>query len=167
MPLIDSGIFNGTNYRNGNQFNVRIDKYFKNDRIYGNTYRTVLDTGGPAIRPAFAATNHFILNAWQFNETHTFSPTTVNEANFGYMRDEGIQPQTGLFSVPLINVTGQGTGFGNGFALGDFIQHNYHWRDVLTHIRGSHTFKVRIRRLVRRRRGELPGAARPADFQLQ
>ncbi len=141
MPLIDSGIFNGTNYRNGNQFNVRIDKYFSKDRIYGNTYRTVLDTGGPAIRPAFAATNHFILNAWQFSETHTFTPTTVNEANFGYMRDEGIQPQTGLFSVPLINVTGMGTGFGNGFALGDFIQHNYHWRDVLTHIRGSHTLK--------------------------
>ena len=141
MPLIDSGIFNGTNYRNGTQFNVRIDKYFKNDRIYGNTYRTVLDTGGPAIRPAFAATNHFILNAWQFSETHTFSPTTVNEANFGYMRDEGIQPQTGLFSVPLINVTGQSAAFGNGFAAGDFIQHNYHWRDVLTHIRGAHTLK--------------------------
>jgi hypothetical protein len=141
MPLIDTGIFNGTNYRNGTQFNVRIDKYFSKDRIYGNTYRTVLDTGGPAIRPAFAATNHFILNAWQFSETHTFTPTTVNEANFGYMRDEGIQPQTGLFSVPLINVTGMGTGFGNGFALGDFIQHNYHWRDVLTHIRGSHTLK--------------------------
>lgn len=141
MPLIDSGIFNGTNYRNGNQFNVRADKYFKNDRIYGNAYRTVLDTGGPAIRPAFAATNHFILNAYQFSETHTFSPTTVNEANFGYMRDEGIQPQTGLFSVPLINVAGQGQGFGNGFALGDFIQHNYHWRDVLSHIRGSHTLK--------------------------
>ena len=140
-PMIDSGIFNGTNYRNGTQFNVRIDKYFKNDRIYGNTYRTVLDTGGPAIRPAFAATNHFILNAWQFSETHTFSPSTVNEANFGYMRDEGIQPQTGLFSVPLINVTGQSTAFGNGFAAGDFIQHNYHWRDVLTHIRGTHEFK--------------------------
>ena len=141
MPLIDTGIFNGTNYRNGTQFNVRIDKYFKNDRIYGNTYRTVLDYGGPAIRPAFAATNHTILNAYQFSETHTFSPTTVNEASFGYMRDEGITPQTGLFSVPLINVTGQGTGFGNGFALGDFIQHNYHWRDVLTHVRGAHTFK--------------------------
>ena len=139
-PVLDSGIFNGTNYRNGTQFNTRIDKYFSKDRIYGNYYRTVLDTGGPAIRPAFAATNHFILGSWQFNETHTFSPTTVNEASFGYMRDEGIQPQTGLFSVPLINVTGS-LGFGNGFAAGDFIQHNYHWRDVLTHIRGSHTFK--------------------------
>jgi hypothetical protein len=141
LPMLDTGIFNGTNYRNATQFNVRIDKYFKNDRIYGNVYRSVLDTGGPAIRPAFAATNHFILNAWQFSETHTFSPTTVNEASFGYMRDEGIQPKTGLFSVPLINVTGS-LGFGNGFAAGDFIQHNYHWRDVLTHIRGSHEFKA-------------------------
>ena len=96
LPMIDSGIFNGTNYRNALQFNARIDKYFKNDRIYGNAYRSVLDTGGPAIRPAFAATNHFILNAYQFSETHTFSPTMVNEASFGYMRDEGIQPQTGL-----------------------------------------------------------------------
>jgi hypothetical protein len=100
--MIDSGIFNGTNYRNGLQFNVRADKYFKNDRIYGNAYRTVLDYGGPAIRPAFAATNHTILNAYQFSETHTFSPNTVNDANFGYMRDKGITPQTGLFSVPLI-----------------------------------------------------------------
>ncbi|HEY1338043.1 MAG TPA: TonB-dependent receptor, partial [Bryobacteraceae bacterium] len=140
LPVLDSGIFNGTNYRNGTQFNVRIDKYFKKDRVYGNVYRSVLDTGGPAIRPAFAATNHFILNSWQFNETHTFSPAIVNEASFGYMRDEGIQPQTGLFSVPLINVTGS-LGFGNGFAAGDFIQHNYHWRDVLTNIRGSHSFK--------------------------
>ena len=140
-PVLDSGVFNGTNYRNGTQFNVRIDKYFNKDRIYGNVYRSVLDTGGPAIRPAFAATNHFILNSWQFNETHSFSPTMVNEASFGYMRDEGIQPQTGLFSVPLINVTGS-LGFGNGFAARDFIQHNYHWRDVLTNIRGSHILKA-------------------------
>jgi hypothetical protein len=139
-PVLDSGVFNGTNYRNGTQFNVRIDKYFSKDRVYGNVYRSVLDTGGPAIRPAFAATNHFILNSWQFNETHTFSPSMVNEASFGYMRDEGIQPQTGLFSVPLINVTGS-LGFGNGFAAGDFIQHNYHWRDVLTNLRGSHALK--------------------------
>ena len=56
------------------------------------------------------------------------------------MRDEEIQPQTGLFSVPLINVTGSG-GFGSA-RRGDFIQHNYHWRDVLTHIRGTHEYKA-------------------------
>ncbi|MGH9742720.1 MAG: TonB-dependent receptor domain-containing protein, partial [Candidatus Acidiferrum sp.] len=32
--------------------------------------------------------------------------------------------------------------YGVGFAQGDFIQHNYHWRDVLTHVRGAHVIKV-------------------------
>jgi len=32
-------------------------------------------------------------------------------------------------------------GFGDGFAQGDFIQHSYHWRDVLTRIRGAHSLK--------------------------
>ena len=39
-------------------------------------------------------------------------------------------------------MTGLGVGFGDGFALGDYVQHSYHWRDVLTHINGSHAFKV-------------------------
>ena len=34
-----------------------------------------------------------------------------------------------------------GQAFGVGFAQGDFIQHNYHWRDVLTHVKGAHTLK--------------------------
>src|ERR1035438_7319082 len=39
-----------------------------------------------------------------------------------------------------INVD-SGQAFGVGFAQGDFIQHNYHWRDILSHIRGAHTLK--------------------------
>lgn len=141
LPLTDTGVFNATNYRNGLQWNLRIDKYFENDRIYGNFYRTTLDYGGPAVRPAFATTNNTYQKALQVNETHTFSPHTLNEAMFGFNRVEGITPASGLFSVPLINVTGLGQGFGSGFALGDFIQQNYHWRDVLTHIQGPHTLK--------------------------
>ncbi len=141
LALIDTGVFNGTNYRNAIQYNVRIDKYFKKDRIYGNYYRTILDTGGPSIRPAFTATNHFVTNSSQGNETHTFSPSTLNEASFGFVRVEGIQPQTGKFGVPVVSVSGQSAGIGTGFAQGDFIQHNYHWRDVLSHIHGAHSLK--------------------------
>ena len=43
-------------------------------------------------------------------------------------------------SVNGINADG-GMAYGVGFAQGDFIQHNYHWRDVLTHVRGTHTLK--------------------------
>jgi hypothetical protein len=140
-PVLDTGVFNASNYRNGLQWNTRIDKYFKNDRIYGNFFRTTLNTGGPAIRPAFATTNTFNTNSVQVNETHTFSANTLNESYFGFLRVQGISPASGLFDVPVVNVTGVGQGFGDGFALGNFIQQNYHWRDVLTHIQGAHTLK--------------------------
>ncbi|HXM59348.1 MAG TPA: TonB-dependent receptor, partial [Terriglobales bacterium] len=49
------------------------------------------------------------------------------------------------YSVPSVSVSGisvdSGQAFGVGFAQGDFIQHNYHWRDVLTHVHGAHTLK--------------------------
>ncbi|HEV2498536.1 MAG TPA: TonB-dependent receptor [Terriglobia bacterium] len=141
LPMVDNGVFNSSNFRNGTQWNVRIDKYFKNDRIYGNFYRTTLNYGGGALRPQFITTNNTYQRALQINETHTFSAATLNEAVFGVNRIEGLTPNTGLFSIPLVNVTGVGTGFGSGFAHGDFIQHNYHWRDVLTNIRGPHTLR--------------------------
>ncbi len=142
LPLIDSGVFNSTSYRNGLQYNVRIDKYFQKDRLYGTFYRTTLDYGNSTVRPQFTTTNNTIQRAVQVNETHTFSPATLNEAIFGFNNIEGITPKTGLFSVPVVNVTGLGQGFGAGFAGGDFIQHNYHWRDVLSHIQGSHSIKA-------------------------
>ncbi|HTR66304.1 MAG TPA: carboxypeptidase regulatory-like domain-containing protein [Terriglobales bacterium] len=141
LPLIDNGVFNSSSYRNGTQWNTRIDKYFSKDRIYGNIFRTTLGQGGPAIRPAFASTNHYVTDSLQVNETHTVSTTMLNEAAFGYNKVEGILNQTGDFTVPSVSVTGQGVGFGIGFAQGDFIQHNYHWRDVLTKVKGSHSLK--------------------------
>ncbi len=86
LPMIDTGIFNSTNFRNGTQWNLRIDKYFKNDRIYGNFYRTTLDFGGGSLRPAFVTTNNTYQKSLQINETHTFSPSLLNEAIFGFNR---------------------------------------------------------------------------------
>ena len=141
-PVFDQGNFNSSSFNNSKQYNVRVDKYFKKDRLYGLFYRDTINTGGPNVRPAFATTNNDYTFSIQGNETHTFSPSTLNEAFFGYNRIEGFSPSTGLFTVPSVNVTGLGVGFGDGFALGDYIQHSYHWRDVLSHIHGAHTFKV-------------------------
>jgi hypothetical protein len=66
----------------------------------------------------------------------------LNQASFAAIRVEGLQPAAGLFSVPVVNVTGIGQGLGSGFAAGDFIQHNYHWRDVLTHVYKSHNISA-------------------------
>jgi hypothetical protein len=142
LPVFDTGNFNSSNYYNAEQYNVRVDKYFKKDRVYGQFFRDAINNGGPSARPAFAETDKYFTFSLQGNETHTFSANTLNEAAFGYNRIEGIAPATGLYTVPIVNVTNLGTGWGDGFADGDYIQHSYHWRDVLTHIVGAHSFKA-------------------------
>jgi hypothetical protein len=141
LPMVDNGVFNAASFRNGTQWNTRIDKYFAKDRLYGTFFRTTLKTGGPEVRPAFDTSNHFVTDSLQVNETHTFSNTLLNEAAFGYNKVEGVLNATGNFTVPNISVTSQGVGFGIGFAQGDFIQHNYHWREVLTKVAGAHSLR--------------------------
>src|SRR3989440_4649083 len=140
--MIDTGVFNSSNFRNGDQYFGRVDKYFKNDRIYGSFFRTILHFGGAAVTPQFSTTNHTVERAFQVNWTHTINPTTLNEVIFAQNRIEGFLAETGDFTIPNIGVTGQNVGFAVGFTQGDFIQHNYHWRDVLTHVRGAHVLKV-------------------------
>jgi hypothetical protein len=148
LPLIDTGNYSDSQFRNGTQYNFRLDKAFSADRLYGAFYRTTLNSSTPSARAALAQTNNFYQWAIQTNESHSFSPNTLNQAYFAAIRIEGIQPNTGLFSVPVVNVTGlniTGTSpqaFTGGFAKGDFIQHNYHWRDVLTHVYKSHNISV-------------------------
>lgn len=143
LQVVDSGAFNTTALRNGTQWFGRIDKYFANDRVYASFYRTTLNYGSPTEITAFSpANNQNWEYAFQANWTHTFSPTTLNEAAFGVSRVEGtLGSGAPTYSVPDVGVNGLSEGFGVGFAQGDFIQKNYHWRDVLTHIQGAHTLK--------------------------
>jgi len=140
LPVFDNALFSSTSYRHAYQYNVRIDKYFNKDRLYGTYFQGNLTTGSGSVRPDFATTSVYHTKSVQVNETHTFSRNTVNEGIFGYLNIEGISPASGLFTVPSVNVSGLGVGFGDGFALGDFIQHSYHWRDVLHHLHGAHSF---------------------------
>jgi hypothetical protein len=146
LPMIDIGSFGSTQIRNGTQYFVRGDVGFKKDRVYGSLFRTLLDTGAASPMPQFSALNHTWQWALQGSWTHTFSVNTLNEATAGASRVEGVLG-TGAkdYTVPSISVNGinadGGQAYGVGFAQGDFIQHNYHWRDVLTHVRGTHTLK--------------------------
>jgi len=147
-PMIDKGSFGGTSIRNGTQYFARIDQAFKRDRIYVSLFRTLLLTGAPSAMPQFSALNNTWEVAGQASWTHTFSPTLLNEFTAGQSRVEGVlgsgAPGTSYY-IPSITVNGisvdSGQAFGVGFAQGDFIQHNYHWRDVLTHVKGAHTLK--------------------------
>jgi carboxypeptidase family protein/TonB-dependent receptor-like protein len=141
LPMIDSANFTFSPSRRAWQWNTRIDQYWSKDKLYGNFYRTTLKQGEPNPRPFFNSSQPE--NSWsvQINETHTFSSTFLNEFLFGGVKVEGVGQATGPFHIPSVSVTGVGAGLGVGWVSGDFIQHNYHWRDVLTKISGKHTFK--------------------------
>ena len=146
LPMIDIGSFGSTQIRNGTQYFVRGDVGFKKERVYGSLFRTLLDTGAASPMPQFSALNHTWQWAVQGSWTHTFSANTLNEATAGANRVEGVLGSGAKdYTVPSISVNGinadGGQAYGVGFAQGDFIQHNYHWRDVLTHVRGTHTLR--------------------------
>lgn len=141
-PVFDNGNFNSSSFNNSKQFNIRLDKYFSKDRLYGTLFRDTTNAGGPAVRPVFNTTNPSSVIAFQGSETHTFSPNTLNQAFFGYNYLQGTASATGLLSVPVVNVNNLGVGWGIGFADGQYAEHNYHWRDVLTHLRGNHAISI-------------------------
>jgi hypothetical protein len=146
LPMIDQGSFGATQIRNGTQYFARVDQGFRSDRIYVSLFRTLLQTGAASPMPQFSALNNTWQVAGQASWTHTFSANTLNEFTAGLSRVEGVLGSGAKdYTVPSISVNGinadGGQAYGVGFAQGDFIQHNYHWRDVLTHVRGTHTLK--------------------------
>src|ERR1017187_9808032 len=132
LPMIDSGNYNYAAYHDGTQWSARLDQYFKKDRVYGNFYNMVLSNLNPSVRSAMTSDTHYISESLQLNETHTLSPTMLNEASFGYLKMEGLVDITGPFHIPLISITGQSAGIGVPDPHEDYKQHNYHWRDVFS-----------------------------------
>jgi Carboxypeptidase regulatory-like domain/TonB dependent receptor len=128
---------------NGLQWNVRIDRYFRDskDRVYGNFYRKTPDTISPNVRPAFNNKNSFAgtTNYINLDWTHTFSPNMVNDAAVGFTRISGLGSCSHC-EVP--GIFSHLADFGTGFAPAEFIQNDFHWRDVLSFTHGRHALKV-------------------------
>ena len=124
--------------RNGMRVSISTSKPIGFMRI---TIRAILSTSTLSVRNGMNTGNHNVSRSGQINETHTFSSATMTRASFGGLQIEGVSNQSGPFHVPVISITGQGTGLGVGAPNQDFIQHNYHWRDVFSYIHGSHTLK--------------------------
>jgi outer membrane receptor protein involved in Fe transport len=144
LPMIDQGSTTPSPYRNGLQYSVRGDQYLRDtrDRLFVNYSRMNLDSQNPAIRSGFESTNNSNSFALQTNWTHTFSASLVNEFSFGGSKVFG---QNGAgkppYRIPDVNITGVGTGISPGWS-GNFTQHNYNWKDVVSWIRGSHTIRI-------------------------
>jgi hypothetical protein len=142
LPMIDNGTYSISAPRDGTQWSLRIDQNFSKDRVYGSYYNTTLNTVTPSARQGMNLGNLQISRSGQVNETHTFSPKMLNEAAFGYLQIEGIAGTSGQFDVPISTIQGQSLAVGVGPAGQDFIQHNYHWRDTFSLVRGRHNLRM-------------------------
>jgi Carboxypeptidase regulatory-like domain len=150
-----------------NQYLYRIDyKFRQNDSIWGYgmyetepTNNTIPFVG--ANLPGFG--DHSTEHTQQYTVAwnHTFSPTTLNEARFGYLRFNfqavlpnnivnptaygftGLVPQTTQYnSLPVMNVTGL---FDLGFSSDGpqpRVQNTYHFTDNFSKVIGHHTMKA-------------------------
>ncbi len=130
---------------NGLQWTFRIDRYLRDgkDRINGSFFRKTPDVIGPNLRPAFDTLNAFvgITNYSNIDWTHTFSPNLLNDAAFGITRISGLGVCNNC-QVPPINVAILSPGFGTGFAPAEFLQNDFHWRDVVSYNHGKHAWKA-------------------------
>jgi len=141
MPLFQSGVLSTSTPRNGIQWNARVDQIFGDgsNRIYANFFRMTASQSSPGPRPAFDTNPPAEADYASLNFTHVFSTNLVNEAAIGFMLDYGASPVAHP-SVPAINVTGM-SGFGAGWGPAGFVQNDFHWRDMVSYNRGSHSFK--------------------------
>ena len=142
MPMISAGTFSLSPYRNGTQWSARLDQIFKRDRIYASYYNSVLSTLTASVRDGMNTNGRQTSRSFQVNETHTFSPSLLNEAKFGYLPIEGLSAEVGPFNVPLTNIAGLGTSIGIPQPHLLFIQHNYRWRDTAILVKGRHNIRA-------------------------
>src|SRR5208283_1925507 len=159
--------FNAKETLSDNQYLYRIDyKLRQNDALwfYGQYEKEPFSNTIPfvgATLPGFGDTNVEKTQQYTVDWTHTFSPTTLNEARFGYVRFNyqavltvnivnpqtygftGLVPQSSQYnSLPVMNVTGL---FDLGFSSDGpqpRYQNVYEASDNFSKVWGKHTFKA-------------------------
>ncbi|MGO9269248.1 MAG: carboxypeptidase regulatory-like domain-containing protein [Terriglobia bacterium] len=145
FPVNGQGDQSGTIFRNGIQWNARVDHNWNDfkDRLFGSFYRTTRQTvafGTPSVYyPAFSPAEPQYTHLANLNWTHSSGSNFVNQMTAAYTRTFGNDICVHC-EVPNISI-GDGTaGPGNGF-FGEFRQNNYEWKDVATVTRGRQSFK--------------------------
>jgi hypothetical protein len=135
-------VYNGP--RNGDQLTLRVDQVLRGgrDRLRATYYLTSIETQFLYVRPAF---NHpYPFRNQLFNVAHTWviSNQSLNEANFGLIRQHGDTADPTPES-PTIGVGSGVAGFGVDFWHPiDFTQNNFQVKDTFTTTRGRHSFRT-------------------------
>ncbi len=148
LPMVVEGRFKPSPFRNGLQWNTRVDHYLNGgrDRVYGNYFRTTLNAEVVAVREGYDTSNKNVSDAIQGNWSRTLSPNLVNEFAFGWLRVEGNGgTDPGLpMGVPNINIGFQNTGLSPTWGPATFVQNNYNWKNVVNWVKGAHLLKFGV-----------------------
>lgn len=143
IPDIGSAAFSPAAYRNGQQFNGRIDHQLRpgKDSLYVAFFRTWAGTLNGGIRPQFDRPGREYETFISVNEIHIFSPSKLNEFRGNMSRVVGkndIPPNVFVPSISIPSITGFST---NGYPSG-YFQTSFNYKDVFSWVAGAHTIKT-------------------------
>ena len=131
--------------REGSQYNTRLDQVFRGnrDRLRGTYYYSGSESWFSYVRPQFNHPYPFKDQLLNVQYTTVASPRTLNEATFGFARQDG---HAGDPTPDAPTITGVGNGVA-GFGVEfwhpiEFTQMNYQMKDVVTLDRGTHSFRT-------------------------
>jgi hypothetical protein len=144
MNVLGAGVSPYTQEHAPLQFNFRWDYNISDkDRLYFQYYRdNSLDFTGNDVRTAFSYLTWYHNYMLTVDETHTFSPTLINEFKSYALRTAGLV-QCKDCQIPTIGITGISSGYGIGGPT-PFTQNNFYWLDNVTKSHGTHTIKAGV-----------------------
>ena len=143
IPEVGTARYTRKSSSESNQFTGRVDHELRpgKDRLYGYYYHFHGVSKTPPLRDS-EVDNPTTGNFVNLNETHIFSPTTLNELQFGIVRYIGIYTTPPHLDVPVINITsGAGSFQDTNPYPGGWFPTEYIVKDSVSLVRGSHTIK--------------------------
>jgi hypothetical protein len=143
MNLIDISNTTTVFPHNGYQYHGRVDHNFPNskDRVYASMFAGSL-TGAGDTNPRTAFETNGVQNQWfgALNYTHIFGPSLVNEMGYGFSRINFNEPCNDC-ALLFTGINGI-QNFGNGGSPVGFSQNDFHFRDMVSIVRGRHAMKT-------------------------
>ena len=153
LPIQSQGYFTQSPILNGTQYNIRLDQYLRNggDRIFLNYFRVDQTSDFLSTRPAFDALTPSTTNFAAANWVHTFTPTLINQAQFGWSKYYFTFGNAGVWEespLSLIAAGGSDIPFVGYFPSTPLNpggttnkEHSYRFRDYLGWVKGKHSVR--------------------------
>ena len=154
IPIQSQGYFTQSPILNGTQYNIRLDQYFRNgrDRIFLNYFRIDQTSDFLSTRPAFDALTPSSTNFAAANWVHTFTPTLINQVQFGWTKYYFTFGNSGIWEespLTLIEAGGNDIPFVGYFPSTPLNpggttnkEHDYRFRDYLGGVKGKHSLRL-------------------------